>query len=267
MFAGRERPARPERAGDVPARRPPIRSTSQSGPDGDLYYADFDGGHDPADRVLLERTSRRSRPRPATPTSGPAPLQVAFDGTGRATPTGSRSPTPGISTATGSSTTRPPSQPTYTYTQPGTYSARLRVTDHAGTRRGTSQPITITANNTPPTATIARPAVEHDLGASATRSTSPAPRPTRSRGRCPGRRCAGTSSCSTARRTVIPHTITSVDRREAARSSHARPRVPVVPRASAHGDGRRRPDRHEDPAARSEDVDAQLRDARRRGFS
>ena len=46
-------------------------------------------------------------------------------------------------------------QPSYTYTQPGTYTARLRVTDPQGLT-GTSSPISITANNTPPTATITR---------------------------------------------------------------------------------------------------------------
>jgi uncharacterized repeat protein (TIGR01451 family) len=48
-------------------------------------------------------------------------------------------------------------QPTFTYTQPGTYSARLRVTD-AADQSATSAPVNISADNTPPTATIETPA-------------------------------------------------------------------------------------------------------------
>jgi uncharacterized repeat protein (TIGR01451 family) len=48
-------------------------------------------------------------------------------------------------------------QPTHTYTQPGTYNARLRVTDPQN-QSATSAPVTISAGNTPPTATIDAPA-------------------------------------------------------------------------------------------------------------
>jgi hypothetical protein len=47
--------------------------------------------------------------------------------------------------------------PSYTYTQPGTYSVRLRVTDDQN-QSATSAPVTISANNAPPTATIEAPA-------------------------------------------------------------------------------------------------------------
>jgi hypothetical protein len=43
------------------------------------------------------------------------------------------------------------------YSQPGTFTARLRVTDNAG-QASTSSPLTIAAGNSPPTATIQTPA-------------------------------------------------------------------------------------------------------------
>ena len=47
--------------------------------------------------------------------------------------------------------------PTHTYTQAGTFNARLRVTD-AQNLSTTSAPVAISVNNTPPTATIETPA-------------------------------------------------------------------------------------------------------------
>src|SRR5262249_30075806 len=46
--------------------------------------------------------------------------------------------------------------PTYTYTAPGTYTVRLRVTDNHGSS-STSRPITISANDTPPVPVIDTP--------------------------------------------------------------------------------------------------------------
>ena len=56
-------------------RRAPV--DLQIGPDGNLYYVDFDGGNDPAHRVRPAR--RRDAP---SPTSGDPPLTVQFDGSG-----------------------------------------------------------------------------------------------------------------------------------------------------------------------------------------
>ena len=47
-------------------------------------------------------------------------------------------------------------KPTYTYTQVGNYTARLQVTDNAG-NASVTLPLTITATDTPPTASIANP--------------------------------------------------------------------------------------------------------------
>ena len=129
----------------------------QVGPDGALYYADFDGGT--IRRITyFSRTSRRSLLATATPTNGPAPLQVSFDGTGSSDPEGQTITYAWDLDGDGQFDDSNASQPTYTYTQPGTYSVRLRVSDPQNAS-GTSQPITITANNTPPTATITQPAV------------------------------------------------------------------------------------------------------------
>jgi uncharacterized repeat protein (TIGR01451 family) len=125
------------------------------GPDGALYYADFDGG-------TIRRIAYNANQPPvasaiASPTSGPAPLTVNFDGSGSSDPEGGAltyswdlngDGTYGDSTAV---------KPTFTYTQPGTYNARLRVTDNAN-QTTTSAPVTISVNNTPPTASIDSPA-------------------------------------------------------------------------------------------------------------
>jgi uncharacterized repeat protein (TIGR01451 family) len=129
----------------------------QVGPDGALYYPDFDGGR-------IQRIAFFSSNQPpvasatATPTNGPAPLQVTFDGTGSSDPEGQALTYAWDLDGDGQFDDSTASKPTFTYAQPGTYGAKLRVTDTQGAT-GTSSAITITANNTPPTATITAPAV------------------------------------------------------------------------------------------------------------
>ena len=93
----------------------------------------------------------------ATPTNGPAPLTVSFNGGG------SSDPDPGATLtyawdldddgafddATGVTAS-------WTYQTPGTYTPELRVTDNLGA--SDTDAVTITAGNTAPTATIASPA-------------------------------------------------------------------------------------------------------------
>jgi glucose/arabinose dehydrogenase len=127
----------------------------QFGPGGDLFYADFDGG-----------TIRRIRFTPgnqaptavatASPSSGSAPLTVRFDATRSADPDAGDTITyswdlDGNGTF-GDSTA---SQPSYTYANPGTYAARLRVTDNHGA--AATDVVTITAGDAPPVATIEAP--------------------------------------------------------------------------------------------------------------
>jgi glucose/arabinose dehydrogenase len=125
------------------------------GPDGALYYADFDGGT--IRRIGYHPNQPPIASASASPTNGPAPLTVNFDGSGSSDPENgpltyswdlNGDGTWGDSTA---------AKPSYTYSQPGTFNARLRVTDNAG-QASTSSPVTIAAGNSPPTATIQTPA-------------------------------------------------------------------------------------------------------------
>jgi glucose/arabinose dehydrogenase/PKD repeat protein len=127
----------------------------ETGPGGDLFYADFDNG-------AIHRIKFLSSNRPpnavatGSPTSGPTPLTVNFDGSGSSDPDGdpityswdlNGDGTYGDSTA---------QKPSFTYTTPGTYTVRLRVTDSKGAS-SVSAPITINAGNNPPVPTISSP--------------------------------------------------------------------------------------------------------------
>ena len=104
----------------------------QSGPDGDLFYVDFSGG-------AIRRIKYFAANQPptaiasATPTNGPAPLRVDFDGTA------SNDPDPDDSLlydwdldGDGAYDDSTLPQPGYTYADPGTYTVRLKVTDSHG---------------------------------------------------------------------------------------------------------------------------------------
>jgi glucose/arabinose dehydrogenase len=128
----------------------------QISPSGELFYVDFDGGTVRRIRFVASNQAPIAVAA-ASPVSGPTPLTVNFDGSA------SSDPDPGdtISYAwdldgDGLYDESTAVQPTFTYTQSGSYTTRLRVTDGRG---GTSisDPIVITAGNTPPTATINSP--------------------------------------------------------------------------------------------------------------
>jgi PKD repeat protein/glucose/arabinose dehydrogenase len=127
------------------------------GPDRNLYWADLFGG---VHRVEYAVGNRAPTARiVATPTSGVAPLQVSFDGTG------STDPDPGDAIASyawdldgdGAYDDSTASSPAFTYTEAGTYIARLRVTDGHGLPSAPAT-VTITAGNSPPVPTIDTPA-------------------------------------------------------------------------------------------------------------
>src|SRR5205814_9433750 len=90
----------------------------------------------------------------ANPSSGQAPLTVSFDGTSSSDPEGEALTYAwdfdgnGTDDASGA-------QVTYTYDSPGTYVARLRVTDPEGASGSTT--VTISVNNTPPVPSISSP--------------------------------------------------------------------------------------------------------------
>ncbi len=127
------------------------------GPGGELYYADLGGtirrvryfpGNQPPTAVI-----------DATPTQGPAPLTVTFNGTG------STDPDPADEgrlkyawdfTGDGVTDSTSPTA-TFTYTTTGSYTARLTVTDTLNAT-GTST-IAVTPGNEAPTAIIDTPAV------------------------------------------------------------------------------------------------------------
>jgi PKD repeat protein/glucose/arabinose dehydrogenase len=128
----------------------------ETGPAGDLFYVDFDGG-------TIRRITYPSANQPptavatASPTTGNAPLTVNFNGSGSSDP----DPQDPITYAwdldgDGAFDDSTATQPTYTYTTTGSYTAKLRVTDSQGAFATAS--VTITVGNSPPTATINSPA-------------------------------------------------------------------------------------------------------------
>jgi glucose/arabinose dehydrogenase/PKD repeat protein len=126
---------------------------------GDLWYADFQGGTAGAVRKI--RFAGANTPptavAAATPTNGPAPLTVSFNGGG------SSDPDPGATLSyawdlddDGAFDDATGATASWTYQQPGTYTPELRVTDNLGA--SDTDAVTITAGNTAPTATISTPA-------------------------------------------------------------------------------------------------------------
>jgi PKD repeat protein len=128
----------------------------QVGPDGALYYADYDGGT--IRRIAYAANQPPIAAATGSPTSGAVPLTVNFDGSGSSDPEGGQLTYAWDLDGDGAFDDSTAVTPTHTYTQPGTYNARLRVTD-AQNLSATSAPVTITPGNTPPTATINTPAL------------------------------------------------------------------------------------------------------------
>ena len=128
----------------------------ETGPGGDLFYVDFDGG-------TIRRITFTSANQPpvarvtAAPTTGSAPLTVTFDGSGSSDPDSGDTlryawDLDGDGAFDDSTTV----QPTYTYTSAGTITATLRVTDGAGATDDQSVTISV-GGNTAPTAVINTP--------------------------------------------------------------------------------------------------------------
>ncbi|MET0915437.1 MAG: PQQ-dependent sugar dehydrogenase [Jiangellaceae bacterium] len=128
----------------------------QVGPTGELFYVDFDGG-------TIRRINYASTNRPpvahatATPTTGSAPLTVSFDGSA------SNDPDAGDTLAfawdldgDGAFDDSTSTQPSWTYTSSGTYTATLRVTDPAGATA--TDAVVISVGNTAPVPVINTPA-------------------------------------------------------------------------------------------------------------
>jgi serralysin len=80
----------------------------------------------------------------ATPTSGPAPLAVSFSSTGTRDPDGTVASL-AWSFGDGQTSTQP--HPSHTYTTPGTYTARLTVTDQLGASHASALTITVSPSS------------------------------------------------------------------------------------------------------------------------
>jgi len=128
----------------------------QIGPGGDLYYVDFDGGTIRRIRYTPGNQSPTATAQ-ASPTSGIAPLTVQFDGTGSSDPEGDALVYAWDLDGDGAFDDAGTPLASFTYTAAGVYTARLQVTDTLGAST-TSLPLTITANNTPPVASMTAPA-------------------------------------------------------------------------------------------------------------
>jgi glucose/arabinose dehydrogenase len=129
-----------------------------TGPGGDIFYVDLDGGQ--VHRVVYNGANHPPTAAvSASPTSGPAPLTVGFDGSGSS----DLDPGDVLSYAwdldgDGQFDDSTAVAPTHTYTAAGTVTARLRVTDPAGASDTQAVTITVGASNTPPVPVIDTPA-------------------------------------------------------------------------------------------------------------
>ena len=133
MLAGADGAARPESTSRPSSPARPTRSTSRSGPDGDLFYVDFDGGTIRRIRYTAATSRRPPCARPPRPRGDAADRRTS-------TARGSTDPGPGdaltytwdldgdgaYDDSTASRARR------FTYTTAGTYTRRLQVTDPHG---------------------------------------------------------------------------------------------------------------------------------------
>ena len=124
----------------------------QIGPDGNLYYVDFNGG-----TIVRVVWGLNAVAAATSPTAGPLPLSISFDGTG------SQVVTPGDTLTyawdldgDGQYDDSTAAQPSFNYTTAGTFNVRLRITDNHG-GFDVSDPIPVYPGNNPPTATILTP--------------------------------------------------------------------------------------------------------------
>ncbi len=128
----------------------------QTGPGGDLFYVDLGGG-------AIHRVSYYSANQPptavakATPTSGPTPLTVNFDGTGSRDPNGDALTYAWDLDGDGAYDDSTAPNPTYTYSTAGSYKIGLKVTDGSGASDTLDQPLTISPGNSAPQVSLEKP--------------------------------------------------------------------------------------------------------------
>jgi glucose/arabinose dehydrogenase len=126
----------------------------KTGPGGDLFYVDMDDG-------TIHRITYTAANQPptavatASPTAGPVPLTVSFDGTGSSDPEGKPLSYSWDLNGDGTFGDATGAAASYTYATAGVYHPSLRVTDDQGATDTTS--VTITAGNTAPVPVIDTP--------------------------------------------------------------------------------------------------------------
>ncbi len=126
----------------------------QTGPNGDIFYLDFDNGA--LNRIRhLGANQAPTAVIQANPSSGAAPLTVNFDGSGSSDPEGQPLTYSWDLDGDGTFADSTFVAPSRTYTH-GRYTVRLRVTDAGGATHTASRVIDSTAS-TPPSATILGP--------------------------------------------------------------------------------------------------------------
>jgi PKD repeat protein len=124
---------------------------------GDLLYANFDGGQIRRIQYLGGNTPPNAVAT-ASPTSGPAPLTVQFNGSGSSDPDGDALSYAWDLDGDGAYDDSTAANPSFTYATAGTYTTRLRVTDARGASSlGVPITITVGAGNTAPTPVIDTP--------------------------------------------------------------------------------------------------------------
>ncbi|HEX6111299.1 MAG TPA: PQQ-dependent sugar dehydrogenase, partial [Geminicoccaceae bacterium] len=126
----------------------------EMGPDGDLFYVDFDGGT--IRRIhFFDANTPPVAVVSADPTSGAEPLTVTFDGTGSRDADGDPLAYDWDLDGDGLFGDSSAVQPSFTYPNPGEYTVTLEVSDG---RDSNSATVTIRVGNKPPVASIDAPA-------------------------------------------------------------------------------------------------------------
>ncbi|NRQ31395.1 PKD domain-containing protein [Nonomuraea sp. NN258] len=123
----------------------------ETGPGGDLFAVDFSGK---IIRYIYDNTPPVAVIN-ASATSGSAPLAVSFSGTSSSDADGDPLTYAWDLDGDGELDDSTAATPSRTYTQPGSYVVRLRVSDGRGGQGDAT--VTINVNNTPPSATIDSP--------------------------------------------------------------------------------------------------------------
>ncbi|MDF5758238.1 LamG-like jellyroll fold domain-containing protein [Spongiactinospora sp. TRM90649] len=129
----------------------------ETGPEGDLFAVDLNGGR------ILRYIYNNTPPVAvisASATSGAAPLTVNFSGTGSTDADGDPLTYAWDLDGDGDLDDSTSATPSRTYTQPGSYPVRLRVSDGRGGQGDAT--VTVNVNNTAPTAQITTPTTSTD---------------------------------------------------------------------------------------------------------